>query len=113
MAFLVGRRNVLVECGETLRGGELKSSGNMFRRDPPLSLGLKCDELAVPSFAALVDELEDGPDAQTPQELGGRQYLSRHSQFRAESRRECGRRLTIWAGEWFGFRRSAGPRRFV
>ena len=52
--------------------------------DTALSLGLKCDELAVQSFATLIDELAERRETETPQDLSRRRYFSRQSQFPAE-----------------------------
>ncbi|WP_218021207.1 AMP-binding protein [Nocardia crassostreae] len=72
-------------------GGKV-DSGDILRRVPvpmdtdetALSLGLKCDEAAVASLAELIDEIVEGRETATPQDLSARRYFSRHTQFPAE-----------------------------
>ncbi|MGH3375173.1 MAG: amino acid adenylation domain-containing protein [Actinoallomurus sp.] len=72
-------------------GGKV-DSGDVLKRVPvpmesdetALSLGLKCDEAAVSSLAELVDEIVEGRETATPQDLTARRYFSRHTQFPAE-----------------------------
>ncbi|MFI9509721.1 amino acid adenylation domain-containing protein [Nocardia sp. NPDC052566] len=74
------------------RIGELVDGGDVLARVPvpvaadetALSLGLKCDEAAVTSLADLIDELVEGRETATPQDLSARRYFSRHTQFPAE-----------------------------
>ncbi|WP_241117856.1 formyltransferase family protein, partial [Achromobacter xylosoxidans] len=74
------------------RIGEIIDGGGILKRvavpiestDTALSLGLKCDETAIQSFGALVDDLAAGRERETPQDLSRRRYFSRHSQFSAE-----------------------------
>ena len=74
------------------RIGEIIDGGGILKRvavpiestDTALSLGLKCDETAIQSFGALVDDLAAGRESETPQDLSRRRYFSRHSQFSAE-----------------------------
>ncbi|MFC9998713.1 amino acid adenylation domain-containing protein [Nocardia sp. NPDC127526] len=72
-------------------GGKV-DSGDILRRVPvpmaagetALSLGLKCDDAAVASLAELIDEIVEGRETATPQDLSARRYFSRHTQFPAE-----------------------------
>ncbi|MBC3843032.1 hypothetical protein GXW82_31195 [Streptacidiphilus sp. 4-A2] len=74
------------------RIGELIDGGEVLKRVPvplrsdetALSLGLKCDEAAVAGLAELIDEIAEGRESGTPQDLAARRYFSRHSQFAAE-----------------------------
>ncbi|WP_378733236.1 amino acid adenylation domain-containing protein [Nocardia brasiliensis] len=74
------------------RIGGMVDGGDVLRRVPvpmasdetALSLGLKCDEAAVASLAELIDELAEGRETATPQDLSARRYFSRHTQFPAE-----------------------------
>ncbi|MER5968832.1 amino acid adenylation domain-containing protein [Streptomyces sp. NPDC002055] len=52
--------------------------------DTALSLGLKCDEAAVASLAALIDDIAEGRETATPQNAATRRYFSRHTQLAAE-----------------------------
>lgn len=74
------------------RIGELVDGGAVLKRipvpiepsDTALSLGLKCDELAIQSLDSLIEELAEGRETQVAQDLSKRRYFSRHSQFPAE-----------------------------
>ena len=74
------------------RIGDIIDGGGILKRiavpiestDTALSLGLKCDETAIHSFGALVDELAAGREQETPQDLSRRRYFSRRSQISAE-----------------------------
>lgn len=74
------------------RIGEIVDGGGILKRvavpmapsDTALSLGLKCDELALQSFGPLIDEIAEGREKEIPQDLAKRRYFSRHSQFPAE-----------------------------
>ena len=74
------------------RLSELVDGGDVLKRIPvpiepgetALSLGLKCDEAAVASVGELIDEIADGRETATPQDLAARRYFSRHTQFAAE-----------------------------
>lgn len=74
------------------RIGELIDGGGILKRipvpiepsDTALLLGLKCNELAFQSLGALIDELKERRETETPQDLGKRRYFSRQSQFPAE-----------------------------
>ncbi|WP_433548670.1 amino acid adenylation domain-containing protein [Streptomyces sp. CA-294286] len=67
-------------------------AGDVLKRVPvqvepgesALSLGLKCDEAAVSSLAGLIDEIAEGRETATPQDLTNRRYFSRHTQLPAE-----------------------------
>ncbi|MEU9332326.1 amino acid adenylation domain-containing protein [Streptomyces sp. NPDC048290] len=52
--------------------------------DTALSLGLRCDEAAVASVGALIDQIAEGRETATPQDPATRRYFSRHTQFPAE-----------------------------
>ncbi|MEU8893090.1 amino acid adenylation domain-containing protein [Streptomyces sp. NPDC048442] len=70
----------------------LVDGGDVLKRIPvpiepgesALSLGLKCDEAAVSSLAELIDEIAEGRETATPQDLTTRRYFSRHTQPAAE-----------------------------
>ena len=72
--------------------GELVDGGDVIRRVPvpvepgetALSLGLKCDEAAVESLAALIEDIAEGRETTVSQDLATRRYFSRHTQFAAE-----------------------------
>jgi amino acid adenylation domain-containing protein len=74
------------------RIGELVDGGDVLKRvpvpmapdDTALSLGLRCDEAAIASLADLIDEIAEGRETATPQDLAARRYFSRHTQFAAE-----------------------------
>ncbi len=74
------------------RMGGPVDGGDVLKRVPvpvasdetALSLGLKCDEAAVSSLAELIDEIVEGRETTTPQDLTARRYFSRHAQFPAE-----------------------------
>lgn len=74
------------------RIGDIVDGGGILKRipvlidssDTALSLGLKCDELALKSIGPLIDELAEGRETETPQDLSKRRYFSRQSQFPAE-----------------------------
>ncbi|HEV2377846.1 MAG TPA: amino acid adenylation domain-containing protein, partial [Streptosporangiaceae bacterium] len=74
------------------RISDLVDGGDVLKRVPvpvqpgetALSLGLKCDEAAVASVGELIDEIAEGREALTPQDLAARRYFSRHTQFAAE-----------------------------
>ena len=93
------------------RIGELVDGGNVLKRipvpidssDTALSLGLKCDELAVQSLDALIDELEERREAETPRisprtprrscdrrtSWENKFWLSRTPRLRRRRRRRC------------------------
>jgi polyketide synthase 12 len=72
--------------------GELVDGGGILKRVPvpidaddnALTLGLKCDEQAFLSLSELIDELSEGRETETPQDLGKRRYFSSQTQFAAE-----------------------------
>ena len=74
------------------RMSELVDGGDILKRvpvsiesdDTALSLGVKCDEAALVGLAELIDEIAEGRDQATPQDLAARTYFSRHTQFDAE-----------------------------
>ncbi|WP_212528049.1 polyketide synthase [Actinospica durhamensis] len=74
------------------RIGELVDGGDILKRIPvavepgetALSLGLKCDEAAVGSLAALIDEIAEDRVTGVSQDLAARRYFSRHTQLPAE-----------------------------
>lgn len=71
---------------ETVDGGAVLGRVPVVIRpeDTALSLGLKCDEAAVASLAALIDDITQGRETATPQDTAARRYFSRHTQFPAE-----------------------------
>ncbi|HTZ44396.1 MAG TPA: amino acid adenylation domain-containing protein [Jatrophihabitans sp.] len=72
--------------------GELVDGGDVLARvpvpisadDTALTLGVTCDEAAVASFGALVDDLVEGRATATAQDPARRRYFSRHTQPEAE-----------------------------
>jgi polyketide synthase 12 len=70
----------LVDGGDVLK----RVSVPMEPGDTALSLGLKCDEAAVASLSDLIDEIAEGRETTTTQDLTARRYFSRHTQFPAE-----------------------------
>lgn len=70
----------LVDGGNILKQAPVPIEPN----DTALSLGLKCDELAVQSLSVLTDELAECRETEIPQDLSKRRYFSMKSQFPAE-----------------------------
>ncbi|MES2939249.1 MAG: amino acid adenylation domain-containing protein [Pseudomonadota bacterium] len=75
------------------RIGDVVDGGPVLKRvpvaiepgDSALSLGLRCDEAAYRSLGTLIDELAQGTQTETPQDLGKRRYFSSQAQFPAEN----------------------------
>ncbi|MER0443996.1 amino acid adenylation domain-containing protein [Streptomyces sp. Edi4] len=72
--------------GAVVDGGEVLARGSVTieAEDTALSLGLKCDEAAVATLAPLIDEIAEGRESATAQNVAARRYFSRHTQFAAE-----------------------------